>query len=55
MRRMHDKIAKATIVYCEKCHQPKAPHKVCYNCGTYKKQTVFEINKEVKKVNQKTI
>jgi large subunit ribosomal protein L32 len=42
-RANHDKMAAPTIVYCVKCAAPKAPHKVCMNCGWYKDRTVFEI------------
>ncbi len=45
MRRMHDKVAVPTLSYCEKCHEPKQPHKVCYNCGTYRKEQVLDIKK----------
>jgi len=43
MRRMHDKINVPNLAYCEKCHEPKELHKVCYSCGTYKKEQVLEI------------
>ena len=42
MRRMHDKVVRITPVFCEKCHEPKAPHTVCYNCGTYAGRVVIE-------------
>jgi large subunit ribosomal protein L32 len=41
MRRMHDKIKVPNLNYCEKCHEPKLPHQVCYACGTYNKEQVF--------------
>jgi large subunit ribosomal protein L32 len=47
MRRMHDKVAKPDLVFCEKCHEPKIAHQVCYNCGTYDKKEVFA-DKKVK-------
>jgi len=44
MRRMHDHVKRAAVVFCENCHEPKEAHKVCYNCGTYAKATVFPVN-----------
>ena len=49
MRRMHDKVEKPSIVYCEQCHSPKQSHQVCYVCGTYKKEQVLNLEKSVKK------
>lgn len=45
MRRMHDKVAKPSVVSCEKCHEPKISHQVCYNCGTYDKAQVLDVKK----------
>jgi len=42
MRRMHDKVNAASVSYCQKCHEPKQNHTVCYNCGTYNGKTVLE-------------
>lgn len=42
MRRMHDKVFASSITYCEKCHEPKQAHRVCYNCGTYRKEQVLD-------------
>ena len=44
MRRMHDKVNSGNIVYCEKCHEPKENHKVCYKCGTYKSADVMNLS-----------
>jgi large subunit ribosomal protein L32 len=46
MRRMHDKIKHLSLSFCEQCHEAKEPHKVCYNCGTYKKETVIKTNEK---------
>lgn len=48
MRRMHDKIKVGAVVFCEKCHEPKIKHQVCYNCGTYKNNTVIDLNTKKK-------
>ena len=36
------KVSAPTLVECSECHELKAPHKVCKNCGTYKGKTVVE-------------
>lgn len=46
MRRMHDKVMSGKIAHCEKCHEPKELHKVCYNCGSYKGAQVIDLGKE---------
>jgi len=28
---------------CPQCHQPKLPHRVCLNCGTYAGRQVVEV------------
>ncbi|NMA61084.1 MAG: 50S ribosomal protein L32 [Firmicutes bacterium] len=32
---------------CPKCREPKLPHRVCLNCGTYKGRQVIQV-KEAK-------
>ena len=46
MRRMHDKVTRNQVTFCEKCHEPKQSHTVCKNCGTYNGKQVLEIKKE---------
>ena len=53
MRRMHDKIPAPALVACEKCHEPKQSHTVCYNCGTYKNISVINFVKKEKIVANK--
>lgn len=48
MRRMHDHVKQPNLAYCEKCHEPKEPHKVCYHCGTYGKEQVLAKEKNDK-------
>lgn len=48
MRRMHDKVLSSAIIACEKCHEPKARHTVCYNCGNYGKTKVIDLSKKEK-------
>jgi len=46
MRRMHDKVVKPAVVFCDECHEPKVAHQVCYNCGTFNKKQVLDIKKD---------
>jgi large subunit ribosomal protein L32 len=48
MRRMHDHVFSGSIVPCEKCHEPKERHTVCYNCGNYGKTDVLDLTKKEK-------
>ncbi|MEI7792886.1 MAG: 50S ribosomal protein L32 [Candidatus Berkelbacteria bacterium] len=45
MRRMHDHVNSGAIVSCEKCHEPKEAHKVCYACGTFNNVQVLDLKK----------
>lgn len=42
------KATAPTLVECPKCHELKAPHKVCPKCGTYKNETVVNTEKKKK-------
>lgn len=42
------KATAPTLVECPKCHELKAPHKVCPKCGTYKNETVVDTEKKKK-------
>lgn len=42
------KVSAPTLVECTECHELKAPHKVCKNCGTYKGKKVVEVEKDKK-------
>ncbi len=35
-RRSHDAIKKPAVSMCPQCAEPKAPHRICPHCGTYK-------------------
>jgi len=41
-RRTHYKISANATVVCPKCKEPKQPHRVCPNCGTYKDKEVIK-------------
>ncbi|QTA93015.1 50S ribosomal protein L32 [Desulfonema magnum] len=41
-RRTHHKIAGINLSICPQCNEPKLPHHICGNCGTYKGRVVLE-------------
>jgi large subunit ribosomal protein L32 len=41
-RRSHHALAAPARSECPQCHQPKAPHRACRNCGTYRGREVIE-------------
>jgi len=34
-RRSQHKIIAPALSRCPRCHEPRRPHRVCQNCGTY--------------------
>jgi large subunit ribosomal protein L32 len=34
-RRSQHKVGAPALSYCPRCHEPRLPHRVCPNCGTY--------------------
>lgn len=42
-RRTHWKVLPTNLVLCPQCKEPKLPHHVCPNCGTYKGKKVLEV------------
>jgi large subunit ribosomal protein L32 len=45
-RRSHHALAEPGRSVCPQCGEPKAPHRVCANCGTYRGRTVIETDEE---------
>jgi large subunit ribosomal protein L32 len=45
-RRSHDALAPPARSKCPQCGEPKLPHRVCANCGTYRGRTVIETEEE---------
>ncbi len=41
MRRAHDAVVAPGISVCPQCQEPKLPHRVCSNCGTYKGKEII--------------
>ncbi|HOI75852.1 MAG TPA: 50S ribosomal protein L32 [Syntrophales bacterium] len=44
-RRSHDFLTPAQASACPQCGEPKLPHRVCPNCGTYKGREVVPAEK----------
>lgn len=41
-RSQNEKLILPNLSICPQCQQPKLPHRVCPNCGTYKGKVVIE-------------
>ena len=41
-RRSHDALALPARAACPQCGEPRQPHRVCGNCGTYRGRSVLE-------------
>jgi len=47
-RRANWKITPPVITLCPECQEPRLPHRVCTNCGSYRGKRIIEvIEKEV--------
>jgi large subunit ribosomal protein L32 len=42
-RRAHLKLSPPILSLCPQCREPKLPHRVCLNCGTYKGREVMVV------------
>ncbi|MGH9389101.1 MAG: 50S ribosomal protein L32 [Vicinamibacteria bacterium] len=45
-RRSHHKLSVPSLSVCPQCHEPKLPHRVCPNCGSYKGREVVAVEEE---------
>ena len=45
-RRSHDAFAAPPRSLCPQCREPKMPHRVCPNCGTYRGREVIQTDEE---------
>jgi large subunit ribosomal protein L32 len=43
-RRAHDARSAPRLNECPQCHQPRMPHRVCPNCGTYAGREVVSLD-----------
>jgi len=45
-RRAHDALTPPRFGACDKCGEPKLPHRLCPNCGSYRGRTVVKLDEE---------
>jgi large subunit ribosomal protein L32 len=45
-RRAHDAIGVPPRSTCPQCGEPKLPHRVCANCGSYRGREVVQTDEE---------
>jgi large subunit ribosomal protein L32 len=45
-RRTHDALRPVATGECPQCHERKAPHRVCPNCGYYRGRQVRPVGDE---------
>lgn len=45
-RRAHHALSPPARSPCPQCGEPRRPHRVCANCGTYRNRTVIETEEE---------
>ena len=45
-RRAHDALVLPPRSRCAQCGEPKLPHRVCANCGTYRGREVVKTDEE---------
>ena len=45
-RRAHDALRPSARSLCPQCNEPKLPHRVCGNCGTYRGRKLIEIDED---------
>ncbi|NLJ74673.1 MAG: 50S ribosomal protein L32 [Firmicutes bacterium] len=43
-RRANWKITPIAVNKCPQCQEPKLPHRVCLNCGTYKGRQAVQVD-----------
>jgi large subunit ribosomal protein L32 len=46
MRRSHHALATPSRSACPRCGEPRLPHRVCSNCGTYRGREVIHTDEE---------
>jgi large subunit ribosomal protein L32 len=45
-RRSHDALRTQAHSVCPQCREPKLPHRVCQNCGTYRGREIVKTDEE---------
>ena len=46
MRRVHNALTEKTVTSCPNCGEMTKPHRVCKNCGYYKKEEIIKKDAE---------
>lgn len=46
LRRSHHALSEPARSNCPQCNEPRAPHRVCRNCGFYRDRTVLETEED---------
>jgi len=46
MRRSHHALSNPPRSHCPQCGEPKRPHRVCSNCGTYRGRQVVSTDED---------
>lgn len=52
-RRSHLSLKGPKLVECPKCKKLRLPHRVCPNCGYYRKEQVVDVFKKLEKKERK--
>ena len=45
-RRTHDSLGVSARSICPQCREPKAPHRLCANCGSYRGREIVKTDEE---------
>ncbi|MFA6511845.1 MAG: 50S ribosomal protein L32 [Patescibacteria group bacterium] len=51
-RRNNIRASRVQLVACTHCQQPRAPHRVCTNCGYYRGRKVVDVSKRAKRIKK---
>lgn len=52
-RRSHHALKDIVLIKCEKCGTDKIPHRLCTNCGFYRKNEIIDVLKKLTKKQRK--
>jgi len=52
-RRSHHRVQVGSFQVCPECKTPKLSHRLCMNCGVYKKNNLVNVNKKAERKEKK--